>query len=206
LWGLYAVVLPHRFREIIIIVLFSVAALDGLVGILQYFDLITAIPAVFVMLQELGYPYSEHLRPSGFTLVATTYAAKLAFALGCAVLLLFHGRRRFLATKAGSLFLMMVVLLIAGGMIVSHSRGPLLAFIISVSITVFFHNWKRLVFCAVSLIIIITIVSTARPQVECGPGYPQFLNRRTAAEFAWSSEAHYTFQKIADFRGSDPRF
>ncbi len=136
---LYAAPVNDRYRKIIIAIFFIAAAVEGLVGILQYFR-------VLELIREA---------PNGFTLLSIIYATKLALVCGAAVFLLFYRGNGLFQSKKGFLFLLITAFLTFGGIVFAMSRGVWIAFLASCASVLFIYDRKKALFAFLIIMLFI---------------------------------------------------
>ena len=123
---LFLAPMAEEDRKKIITVFFIGAALDGLTGILQHFDI----------LQKGAYD-----QPHGLASHPIQYALNLSFICGSAILMLLM--RRHIESKKYILFLIVTISLTLGAIVLTMSRGAWLAFFIAFTIVIFLYDRKK---------------------------------------------------------------
>ncbi len=129
-------------RKIILGVLFAGAALDGLAGILQFYDILDKGPD----------------RPHGFAASSTIFTARLAFIPATALLLLMI--KKDLAPRAGawSAFLVLTAVLTSGGILLSGGRGTWIAFAAACVITLLLFSPKKALLFALGFLAVFSVM------------------------------------------------
>ncbi len=124
---LFTAPLSVNQRKIIIVVLFTCAAVDGLVGVLQFYGLM----------------YKGNQRSHGFAVFSTIYTARLAFIPASALLLLLIKKDSAPRSGLWTGFLLLIAVLTSGGIMLSGGRGTWIALAAACSITLFLYSRKK---------------------------------------------------------------
>jgi O-antigen ligase len=139
---LFTAPIRDRYREYIIVIFFSGAAVAGIIGIVQYFGF---------MQMPLGHP-------EGFSGNPNFYAGGLAIVCSSSIVLLLSPRTYLFTSKKGLYFIISVVVLTLCGVILSQSRGIWIAFFTACVITLYLYDHKKAFAFLLSCMIIIAIL------------------------------------------------
>lgn len=123
---LFLAPLSEKDRKKVITVFFIGAALDGLTGILQHFD----------VLQK-----GDYNQPHGLASHPIQYALNLSFICGSAILMLLM--RGHIESKKYILFLIVTIALTLGAIVLTMSRGAWLAFLVAFTIVIFLYDRRK---------------------------------------------------------------
>jgi len=124
---LFTAPLSANYRRIVVVVLFTCAAVDGLAGILQFYGILS----------------NNSARPHGFAVLPTIYAARLVFIPATALMLLMINKAAAPLSRPWTAFLIVIAVLTAGGILLSGGRGTWIALASACTITFWFFNRKK---------------------------------------------------------------
>lgn len=136
--------LTDKYRKILIVVFFISAAVDGLWGILQHFDVMP----------------KDYDRSHGLTLHPAFHASKLAFVFGTATLFLFAHKRNLFQSLPGKAFLVLTLLLTFGGTLLSQSRSVWIALFVACFFALYLYDQRKAIYFSLSLAVILVGVFT----------------------------------------------
>ncbi len=123
---LFTAPISNNQRKTVIIIYFISAALEGLVGFVQYYQ-------------------SDTVRSQGFALNPIFYATKLAFVCGSALLMLIIGANGLTETRKARYLLLTTILITVIAILVSQTRGVWVALFAATIITLFLHDRRKAV-------------------------------------------------------------
>jgi O-antigen ligase len=147
---LYAAPLSNRNRRVCLVVLLISASLDGLTGLLQYFD-------IHYGKSDMVFWTRAYSRPLGNSSDQILYAANLALAFGAAIVMLFIDWDAF-KSKRGKVLLITSAVVMLMGILVSGSRGVWVALVPACLIALYCHSRRNaLIFLSMFLMAMLLV-------------------------------------------------
>lgn len=132
-------------RKIVVTVFLLCAGIAGIAGILQDLGSLPIAPILSG-------------RPSGFTPHPITYAAILAFACGASGIMLFIKGAWPYRSRAERVFLLVIFVLTASGILFSQSRGVWIALVVGLIFVAFINDVRKGAYAAITLAIVMSVI------------------------------------------------
>lgn len=149
---LFTCPLPAKNRRLLTVVFFVGASASGLMGIFQYY----------------GIGFERMDRAHGFT-HPLHFATNLAFVCASAVLILLVPNKILKGSRRATAFVTVTALLSFWGLVVSQSRGVIIAFFSACLIVLLMYNFRRgIIFLLVFMLVMVLAFSLSSPLRERG--------------------------------------